>query len=169
MENYLETGKIINTHGVNGQIKIEHWCDSANILANLKKIYFKLGEEFIPQTVIAASVFKRFVILKLNGIDTPEEALKLKNKIIYAERRDIPVAEGAYLICDLIGLDIFDINTGECYGKLTEITNGAASQLYEIELTNGRRSLIPAVREFIKRVDLNSGIYIKPIEGLLDL
>ncbi len=167
MEMFLEAGKIINTHGVRGDVKLEHWCDSAAVLAELGTLYFKKGGSFEPRAVTSASVYKNFVLVKFEGIDTFEDAIKLKNTVVYAAREDIPLAEGAHLISDLIGLGVFDIDTGERLGTLTGVQNGAASQLYEIETGRGT-ALVPVVEEFVKRVDTSAGIFIKPIEGLLE-
>lgn len=167
MEMYTEAGKIVNTHGVRGEVKLQHWCDSASVLAGLDTLYFRKEGEFSPRTVTASSVFKNFVFAKLEGVDTLEDAIKLKNTVVYAARRDIPIAEGAHLINDLLGLGVFDMETGERYGTLTGVLDGAASQLYEIDTGRGT-ALVPAVSEFVKKVDPSSGIYIKPIEGLLE-
>jgi 16S rRNA processing protein RimM len=168
MEKYLQAGKIINTHGVGGRVKLEHWCDSPEVLAGLDTLYFKRGDEYLPRSVTSASVMKgRFVLAKLEGIDTLEDAAKLKNTIVYADRGDLPIEEGAHFISDLIGLEVFDVDTGERIGTLVDVQQGAASQLYEIDTGRGI-SLVPVVSEFVKRVDLESGIYIKPIEGLID-
>lgn len=167
METYLEAGRIINTHGINGVVKIEHWCDSPEVLAELKTLYFKNSSGFFPRTVTSTSVFKQFVLAKLGGIDTPEDAARLKNTVVYADRADLPLEEGAYFISDLLGLGVYDVDSGERLGTLTGVQNGAASQLYEIDTGRGT-ALVPAVAEFVKRVDTASGIYIRPIEGLLE-
>ena len=168
MKKYLEAGKIINTHGVAGKVKLEHWCDSPEVLAGLEYLYFKQGDDYVPRKVLSASVFKgRFVIAKLEGIDTLEDAVKLKETVVYADRDDIPLPEGAHFIDDLIGLGVFDADTGVRLGTLVGVQEGVASQLYEIDTGRGV-SLVPVVKEFVKRVDLDEGIFIKPIEGLLD-
>ncbi len=168
MKKYLQAGKIINTHGVAGKVKIEHWCDSAEVLAGLETLYFKHGDEYIPRTVTSASVFKgRFVLAKLEGIDTLDEAVKLKETVVYADRDNIPLEEGAHFIDDLIGLGVFDFDTGERLGTLVGVLDGVASQLYEVDTGRGI-SLVPVVKKFVKRVDLGSGIFIRPIEGLLE-
>lgn len=168
MKKYLQAGKIINTHGIAGKVKLEHWCDSPEVLAGLKTIYFKRGDNYISCNMTQTSIMKgKFVLAKLEGIDTLEDAVKLKETIIYADRNDIPIEEGAHFIDDLIGLDVFDADTGEKLGTLKDVQPGAASQLYEIDTGNGT-ALVPVVKEFVKRVDLEEGIFIKPIEGLLE-
>jgi 16S rRNA processing protein RimM len=107
------------------------------------------------------------VLAKLEGIDTLDEAVKLKETVVYADRDNIPLEEGAHFIDDLIGLGVFDFDTGERLGTLVGVLDGVASQLYEVDTGRGI-SLVPVVKEFVKRVDLGSGIFIRPIEGLLE-
>ena len=165
--NYLECGKIINTHGVRGGLKLESWCDSPADLAALKRVYLKRGDEFVCHKVVRASVFKQFVLFDLSGIADVDSAMSLKGSTVYAHRDDISIDEDAFFIADIIGLDVFDIATGEKLGTLSDVMNLGASDLYEIE-TKGGKKLIPAVPEFIKEIDLERGIFISVIEGLLD-
>ena len=164
----MQAGKFINTHGIAGKVKLEHWCDSAEVLAGLSALYFKQGDEFIPRKIVSVSIVKgKFVLAKLEGIDTLEDAAKLKETIVYADRDEIPLAEGAHFIDDLIGLGVFDVDTGERLGTLKNVQDGVAAQLYEVDTGHGI-ALVPVVKEFVKRVDLDEGIFIKPIEGLLE-
>lgn len=170
MQQYIEIGKIANTHGVRGTVKVEPWCDSPEVLANMKRVYFppvSKGGEFREVKVLKASTQKDRVLLTLEGIETVEEAALLKNKLIYAHRSDIPVEDGSFLICDLIGLEVIDIDSGRVYGRLSDVIQGAASDLYEVKTENGS-VLIPAVKEFIKETDLTRGIFIAPIKGMFD-
>ena len=170
MQQYIEIGKIANTHGVRGAVKVDPWCDTPEVLANMKRVFFppvSKGGDFKEVRVTKASVQKDRVLLQLEGIDTVEEAALLKNKIIFAHRSDVPVEEGSFLICDLIGLSVIDIDSGRVYGRLSDVIQGAASDLYEVRTENGG-VLIPAVKEFIKHTDLEKGIFIAPIKGMFD-
>ena len=170
MQQYIEIGKIANTHGVRGAVKVDPWCDSPEVLAKMKKIYFppvSKGEDFRQVKVVKGSVQGDRVLLTLEGTDTVEAAALLKNKVIYAHRNDVPVPEGSFLICDLIGLDVIDVDNGRVYGRLVNVILGAASDIYEIKTENGN-VLIPAVKEFIKETDLEKGIFISPIKGMFD-
>lgn len=174
---YLEAGKIVNTHGVRGNVKVESWCDSPQVLASLKKIYFKRKSgEYILIRIKNAFVHKGYAIMSLSDIDTMDDALRYKGAVVYAERNDIPRGENDIFICDLIGLPVIDADSGRVYGHVRDYISGRAQDLYEIELdgmspgADGRPGIcyIPAVRQFIDRVDTESGIYIRPIEGLID-
>ena len=170
MRTYIEIGKIVNTHGVKGTLKVEPWCDSPAVLAGMKTLYFapkQAGGPFPAVKVVKGSVQKDRVLLTLEGTDTMEAAMALKNTVLYAHRDDIPREEGAFLIDDLKGLPILDEKDGHRYGILHDVIQGAASDLYEIKTDKGI-VLMPAVKEFVKHIDLENGIVIAPIAGMFD-
>lgn len=164
---YLECGKIVNTHGVKGGLKLESWCDTPQDLASLKKVYFKDGAEYKMHKVKKASIFKQFVLFELEGINNIDIAMTLKGRVVFANRDDISIDEDAFFIADIIGLDVIDLESGEKIGTLSDVLNLGASDLYEINTKNGKK-LIPAVPEFIKEIDLEKGIFVSLIEGMLD-
>ena len=165
MKTHLECGKIINTHGVNGVVKAESWCDSPDILASLEKVFILENGKLKKYKISGASVFKRFVLLELVGVMTLEEAEKLRDKVLYLSREDIELEEGDVFIADLIGLPLIDADSGEEYGKITDVINAGASDIYVIATPAGE-AMMPAVAEFVKEIDLQRGIFVKPIEGM---
>ena len=164
---YLECGKIVNTHGVKGAVKLESWCDSPDTLADLEYIYFKVNGSYIEKRILSASVFKRHVIASLEGVNDIDTAASLKETVIYADRDDIPLDEGDFFITDLIGLPVIDADSGIEYGKVSEVFNTGASDIYTVKTEDGER-MIPAVPEFIIEIDLERGIFVRPIEGMFD-
>ena len=164
---YLECGKIVNTHGVKGAVKIESWCDSPEILADLPCLYFKKNDGYEKREVLSASVMKRHVIATLEGVSDVDVAMLLKGTVVYAERDDIPLEEGDYFIIDLVGLPVIDVDNGTKYGTVSDVFNAGASDIYTVATESGER-MIPAVPEFIINIDLEKGIFIKPIEGMFD-
>ena len=164
---YLECGKIINTHGFRGAVKLESWCNGPEDLAALSRLFLKEKGEMRCISVLHASVFKQFVIAELEGIVDMDAALALKDKVVYAAREDFALEEGDVFIVDLIGLPVIDVNSGVEYGKLTDVINRGASDIYVIKTPDGER-MMPAVSEFVKRIDTESGIYVSPIEGMFD-
>ncbi len=167
MREYIEIGKIVNTHGVVGALKVEPWCDGVDVLCSMKKVYFCNKEVYRAVGVISATPHKGHALMKLEGIDTLEKAITYKTCIIYVKREDIPLEEGAFLIDDLIGLKVTDVNTGVIYGTLSDVIQGAAGDIYEIKTEKGN-VLIPAVKEFVKKIDLKDGIFLAPIGGMFD-
>ena len=166
MEKYLEIGKILNTHGVRGTVKIDPWCDKPSVLVSQKAVYLKKADGYYPLNIVHASSNGTLVLASFEGITTVEEAAKLKNTIIYAERSSIPVPEGSHFIVDLIGLDVINADSGKVYGKIANVLPGA-HDIYEIDTPSGK-AYLPAVAEFVDRVDLESGIYVRPIKGIFD-
>ncbi len=164
---YLECGKIINTHGFRGTVKLESWCDFPQILAQLPYLYIEKGNDYLPMKVLHTSIFRQFVLADLEGVDSEEAANRLRNTVVFASRDDIPVEEGSHFIVDLIGLPVKDADSGELLGTLTDVNTRGAIELYIVRTPTGEY-MVPAVEQFIDRIDLEDAIYIRPIPGLLD-
>lgn len=164
---YLECGRIVNTHGVRGEVKVEPWCDTPAVFSKLPKVYLKKGNDFVCHKLVRASVFKQLVVTGLEGIDDLDRAAALKGQVLYADRADFHLKAGACFIADLIGLPVIDAQSGVEYGRLREVINRGASDIYVVDTPNGER-MMPAVKEFVKRVDVEEGIYVSPIEGMFD-
>lgn len=163
---YLECGKIINTHGFRGDVKLESWCDSPEILASLPRVYLRSGNGFAEKKVLHASVFKQFVIAGLEGIGSDVEADKLRGTVLFAAREDLPTSEGSYFVADLIGLPVLDADSGEKIGELVDVDTSGFRDLYRVRTGTGDY-LVPAVPEFIISID-DEAVRIRPIPGLLD-
>ena len=164
---FIECGKVINTHGCHGGLKLESWCNSPDDLASLERLYFKKGANYIESRVLRASVYKQFAVVVLNNVNSMDEALALKGATVYAQREDFELEEGEYFITDLTGLDVIDASNSTVYGKLLEVVNRGASDIYVVNTPNGER-MIPVVPEFVDHVDIEKGIFVTPIEGMLD-
>lgn len=164
-QKYLECGKIINTHGIDGAVKLECWCDSPEVLADLEVVYFKSGDNYEGRRVLRGSVFKNFVIAKIEGIPDIDTAQSQVGRVIYADRDDIALEDGDHFIADLIGLDIIHADSGVKLGRLREVINRGASDIYVIDTPDGER-MMPAVDEFVIEIDIDRAIYVRPIEGM---
>ena len=163
---YLECAKIINTHGVRGDVKLESLCDSPEVLASLERVFVLEGGKYREIEVTHASVFKQFVLAKLEGVDDMDAAAAMKETMLYASRDDFLLDEGDYFIADLLGLPVIDNKNGKTYGKIVDVINRGASDIYVISTPAGER-MMPVVDEFVKRVDTESGVYVEVIPGLL--
>ncbi len=168
MVKYLEAGKIVNTHGVAGYVKIDAWCDSPEVLCGLKKLYFKKGDEYLPKNVVRAVKHKGMALVLFEGATNFDDAAAMKNKIVYCDRNDIPLAEGDHFIADLIGLKVIDAETGHEYGTLRYVIQTGPHDQYEIDCGDGKLAYVPVVDEFVKNIDLEKGIFITPIEGMFE-
>lgn len=166
---FLETGRIVATHGINGQVRVQPWSDAPGLLTEFDSFFLdSSGKSRIE--IESSFVHKNIVVIKIAGIDTIEQAQQLKNKTIYIDREDIDLPEGAYFIQDLIGLEVRDFDTGRIYGKLTHISQPGANDVYHVIDNEKSEYLIPAIPEVIIDIDLNSGIIkIRPLKGLFDI
>lgn len=164
---YIECGKIINTHGIRGGVKLESWCNTPSDMAKLKRFFLKTQDGYKEIKVNKASVFKQFVIAELEGVTDPDAAMMLKGVVVYAARADFKLGEGEYFISDLVGLEVIDADSGKVYGTVLEMINRGASDIYVVSTPNGER-MIPAVDEFVDRVEIDKGLFVRPIPGMLE-
>ena len=165
---YPECGKIINTHGCHGGVKIEPWCDSPEVFAALPTVYLREGSELCPLKLLNTAVFGgRFVFAELAGIDTMEAADALRGKVLYADRRDLNLPDDVLLIAEMKGMKVFHAETGEQLGTLADVIHPGASDIYVIRTATGE-AMVSVVPEFVKRVDEEQGIFLTPIEGMFD-
>ncbi len=163
---YIECGKIVAPHGVKGLVKLESWCDSLKVLATRKRVYILKNGEYTEFPVISASAAANTVIMNI-GIDSRESAQAMKGTVLYLKREDIPVPKGSYLISDMIDLPVIDVDTGKVYGTLSEVSDVPQGKLYAIKTDTGTVYL-PERPEFVKKIDVDTGIFVKPIPGFFD-
>ncbi len=168
MKQYLETAKIVATHGIRGEVRCQYFCDSAEFLCEFDELYLdKNGEK--PVEIARAYPHKNVVIMKIEGVDTVEDAQKLIGKTLYMNRDDVELDEGVYFIQDIIGLTVKDIDSGEVYGKISEVYQNGATDVYSIKKENGTELMFPYIDEVVKKIDIDAGeMLIKPLEGLFD-
>lgn len=168
MKQFLETAKIVATHGIRGEMRCQYYCDSAEFLCEFDELYLdKNGEK--PVEISRAYPHKNVVIMKLEGVDTVEDAQKLIGKTLYMNRDDVELDEDVYFIQDIIGLTVKDIDSGEVYGKISEVYQNGATDVYSIKKENGAELMFPYIDEVVKKIDIEAGeMLIKPLEGLFD-
>jgi 16S rRNA processing protein RimM len=164
---YLECGKVHNTHGCHGWVKVESYCDSPAALARLPQVYRRVAGEYVALHVLDTGRKQETVLMQLEGIDDMDKAELLKGEILYARRADIPLAEGAYFLADLPGLAVIDADNGKVYGSVKEISFAGGREMLLVKTPTGDR-LLPMVDAFLVRVDVDSGVFVRPIPGLLE-
>ena len=167
LSKYLEAGRIANTHGVRGDVVIDSLCDSPEILAGLKTLYIKRQSEYCEMKVARSAVHKGRVLTKLVGVETLDDAITYKGKTVYAAREDLSIDEDQVFIADLIGLFAYKTN-GELIGKVTDVVNYGYNDIFEIDCGEGKKVLVPNLPQFVDRISLDDGIFIIPVEGLLE-
>lgn len=166
MKQYLEIGKIVSVFGLKGEVKVHPWCDTPDFLCEFDTLYYKSGT---PVTVERSRVQKNIVIMKIEGVDTVEQAEKLRNRVLYMDRNDVELDEGCYFVQDLLSLKVIDNVTAEEYGVITDVTVTGANDVYHIKAPDGKMYYIPAIPDVVREVDVQGGIMkITPLDGLFD-
>lgn len=156
---YLEAGKIVNTHGVRGEVRIVPWADSAEFLRRFRTFYI----DGTAYKVLRSRVHKSQLIAALEGVEDVNAAMALKNRVISIDRADVKLPEGRYFVQDLIGLPVKSDDGAEL-GQLTEVLDLPQGQVYVVK--GEREILIPDVPEFILNIDPETGITVHLIEGM---
>ena len=163
---YTLIGKITNTHGINGAVKVFPYTDYKERFEELKNLY--LGDSKMELTIKKVAYYKNLAIIEFEEFNNINQILKYKDHNLYIrneDRRDLE--EDTYFITDLIGCKVFDTKDlliGEVVDVLTETSNDI------LVINSGLNEyLVPSVKEFIKKVDIdNKTIVIQPIKGLLE-
>ena len=157
---YIEAGRIVNTHGVAGEVKIEVWLDSPQFLKSFKRCFIDRREV----KLLSARVHKGFLIVKLEGVEDVNAAMALKGRTVFIDRADARLPKGAFFLQDSIGASVVD-ESGREIGKLVDVMETPASNVYVVK--GEREHLIPAVPEFILSTDADNGIItVHLIEGM---
>ena len=157
---YIEAGRIVNTHGVAGEVKIEVWLDSPQLLRRCGRIFLNGAEK----KLLSGKVQKNFLIAKLEGVEDVNAAMQLKGKDVFIAREDAKLPRGAYFIQDILGASVRD-EQGNEIGRLTDVLERPASNIYVVQ--GETEHLIPAVPEFILNTDAEAGVItVHLIEGM---
>ena len=160
--NFLEIGKIVNTHALRGAVKMIVWADSTQVLDDLDYLYLNDGTCLQIKSV---SYQKESAIVKFKGIDSIEQAERLKGNILYVSRDAFDLPEGVYFIADLIGLSVYEGDM--LLGKIDDVFPAGGCDVYSIK--GEKDILFPALKENIVNIDFDSKtMNVKIPEGLLD-
>ena len=155
---YMETGEIVSTHGIRGEVKVYPWADGPEFLLEFDE--FRIGG--VLYEVENARVQKTCVLLKLKGIDTVEDAMALKGKVVEFDRTDVELEEG-WFIADLIGLRVLE--NGTEIGKIKDVLQYPGNDVWIVK--GEKQYMIPSVEEFIKEVHIDEGYaVVSLIEGM---
>lgn len=159
-------GKIVNVVGLKGEVKVYNYSDSDEIYRTTEAVY--VGDDLVG--IENVRLQKNMVILKLAGISDRDGAEAVREKELFITESDLPeLPEGQYYIRDLIGMTVKKEN-GEILGKVSDVLQNTAQDIFEVENADGRKILIPKVDQFVLEIDKAAGeIRVRLIEGMLDL
>lgn len=169
MENLLEIGKIVNTHGLRGEVKVVPWTDAAEDFEYISSVYIKIKNEYKKLTISSVKYQKNNVIVKFKEYNDINEIEPYKNSVLYAQRDELgELPEGVYYIVDLIGLEVYT-EEGEFVGKIADVFNAGASDIYDVKREGKKNLLLPVIDEVVKNVDIKGGkVTVHIMEGLDD-
>ena len=169
MENLLRVGVISSTHGVKGEVKVYPTTDDVNRFKTLKKVILDTGREHMELEIQSVKFFKNMAILKFKGYDSIDDIEKYKGKDLLVTRdQAVKLGPDENFIADLIGLTVVT-EDGEEFGTLTDVIKTGANDVYEVKTKSGKEVLLPAIKECVLSVDLETGIIkVHIMDGLLD-
>lgn len=168
MKQFLEIAKIVATQGVRGEVRCQYYCDTPEVLCEFDVLYLDKGKTAVK--ILRAFPHKSLVVMKLEGVSSIEDAQKYIGKILYLDRSDAELPEETYFIQDIIGLEVKDAETGEVYGKVSEVYQNGAADVYSIKKDDGTELMFPYIDEVVKKIDIEGGeILITPLNGLFEL
>lgn len=169
MKRFLEIGKITNVHGLRGEVKVIPWCDDAAFLCSFEELYTDKDGRHSVQ-VCRARVQQNVVIMQLDGVETREQAETLRNTVLYMDREDVELEDGTYFVQDLIGLTVVDADSGKIWGKIRDVLQTGANDVYSIWNDETKQEyLAPAIPDVVLETDIENGtMTIRPLKGLFE-
>ena len=154
---YIEAGEIVTTHGVRGEVKVLSWLDCPEMLCEFDRCRIE-GKEYAMDAV---RVQKTCNLVKLRGVDTMEDAQKLRGKTMELYREDI--SDELIFASELVDVEVYA--DGACIGKIKEVLDYPGNSVYVVQ--GEREYLIPAVKEFILSTDLERNqMQVKLLKGM---
>lgn len=166
LKQYLEAGKIVGTHGVRGEMRMECWCNSPDFLSRFRRLYLDSGAQALD---VRCRPHKNIVLLTVKAVESIEQADAYRGKILYLDRTDVHLDEGEHFIQDIIGLAVTDTDTGTVYGTVKDVLRTGSNDVYEMQDDKGKLYYIPVIPDVIKRLDFEQGVVlIRPMKGLFD-
>jgi len=153
MEERLAIGLIRTSHGVKGNLKVKSFSGETDHFFRLKKVYIKKGDRFISYRVKSAGGSHSTLLLKLEGIDTREEALCLSGEVLWVDRSDAsPLKQGEYYCADLNRCNVY--HQGKEIGKVNTVIEGGVSDILEVVTLQGKAIMVPFDEHFIAEINM---------------
>lgn len=167
-DDYLAVGKVVNTHGIKGELKVMPLTSDLSrfdYLLFVTALWEGNPKEF---RVTGARIHKKSVLIKLNGIDTMNDAEKLKGQELLVERKHArELEEDEYFICDIIGLRVYEDD--RLLGTITDVLETGSNDVYVVKNSDEKELLLPAIKSVIEKIDIEGKrMQVRVPEGLRD-
>jgi 16S rRNA processing protein RimM len=176
LNSYLQVGKIINTHGLKGEVKVLPLTDDPKRFDSLEDVYIVPRDSVSEDLVLSSGLmkieslkyFQDKVIVKFTGVESIENAEKLKEHYIVIHRKDaISLPENSFFICDLINCEVYDVE-GKVLGVLKEVIQTGSNDVYVIKKDEQKDILLPALKSVVKSIEIaQKKIIVELPKGLL--
>ena len=164
--NSILIGKIVNVHGIKGEVKIYTYTDDIKNLSKLKKMYFDKNMQD-EHKVLSSKIQNNMLIVKFEGIDDIDVANKLRDTDVYTKKEEIKQKD-TYYIEDLISCEVIKLEDESLIGKVAYVFSTGANDVLEIDLVDGKKVYFPMIKDVIKNVDIeNKKIFVSVMEGLM--
>ncbi|GAA0495446.1 ribosome maturation factor RimM [Salinibacillus aidingensis] len=167
----FNVGKIVNTHGIKGEVKVIKITDFDERLEPGSKLYWVSddGSITIPLEVDGHRIHKNFHLLHFDGYSSINDVEPLKNGMLkVSEEQLLTLDEGEYYYHEIIGCEVVT-EEGEKVGIIKEILSPGANDIWVVKRSGEKDGLIPYIEEIVKQVDVeHKKVVIHPMEGLLD-
>ena len=165
----LQVGVITQTHGIRGEVKVFPTTDDANRFQKLKEVILETEKERLTLTVAGVKFFKQYVILKFREYDSINDVEKYKGaRLLVPREKAVKLQKDEYFVADLIGMQVVT-EDGEPFGRLKNVLETGANDVYVVETAEGREVLLPAIKECVLQVDMEKGVItVHIMDGLLD-
>ena len=163
---FLEVGKIVGTHGIQGEMRVECWADSPAFLRGFKRLYLDSGA---CELSVSCRPHKNIALMKVKGVTSIEAADLMRGKVLYIDRDNVKLDEGEHFVQDIIGLAVTDIDSGVVYGTVRDVLKTGSNDVYEMENEEKKRFYIPVIPDIVIDHDFDKGaVFIRPMKGLFD-
>ncbi len=168
MNDYFVIGKIVNTQGIRGDVRILPQTDDVTRFEKLETVEIFRGNETRKLTIEKVWYHKNFVVIKFEEIETMNDAEKIKDFLVRIDRKDaVPLDEDEYFITDLIGVKVIT-DENETLGTIKDVIVTGANDVYVVK-TDGKDVLLPAIKQCILNVDMEKReMLIHLMKGLID-
>lgn len=168
MEKMFKVGVITSTHGIQGEVKVFPTTDDPGRFKMLEHVILDTGKSTIQLEIEKVKFFKKFVILKFKGIDQINDVERYRRCDLLVERENaVPLEEGEYFIADMLGMEV-QTEDGVPFGRLKDVIETGANDVYVIVSPVHGQVLVPAIRECIRDIDIEQGMMtIHLMEGLI--
>lgn len=170
MDKYISVGKVLNFHGIKGDAKVGFSKGQEDFVTSLEEVFVQDGAGYQPLVVERASLHKSFVLMKFKDINSIDELLKYKGKLLFVKESYIrkSLNDDEFLIDELVGASVYS-ETSEKLGFVVGVSNNGASDLLSVKTKSGKISLVPFVKAIILEVDIKEKrIVINNLKGLLE-